>query len=57
MTTPTECVTNTININREEIPKSNCIKNLGGWVDAVLSFKTHITQEMPSSNGKSGQNT
>ena len=37
-----KCTTNIININREEIPKSDCIKYLGGWVSALLSFKTHI---------------
>ena len=40
-----KCTTNVIDINGEEIPKSDCIKYLGGWVDALLSFKTHITKQ------------
>ena len=40
-----KCTTNTININREEIPKSDCIKYLGSWVDALLFFKTHMTKK------------
>ena len=43
-----KCTTNTIKTNREEIPKSNCIKYLGGWVNAMLSFKTDITKKCQS---------
>ena len=43
-----KCTTNTININRKEIPKSNFIKYLEGWVDAMLSFKTHTTKKCQS---------
>ena len=43
-----KCTTNTKNINREEIPKSNGIKYLGGWVNTMLSFKTHITKKCQS---------
>ena len=39
------CTTNAIDINGEEILKSDCIKYLGSWVDALLSFKTHITKK------------
>ena len=45
MTTPTEMYNKYHKHNREEIPKSNCIKYLGGWVNAMLSFKTHITKK------------
>ena len=40
-----KCTTNVIHINGEEIPKSDCIKYLGIWIDKMLSFKTHITKK------------
>ena len=46
-----KCTTNVKDISGEEIPESDCIKYLGGWVDAPLSFKTHITKKCQAAMG------
>ena len=46
-----KCITNAIVINGEEIPKSDCIKYLGGWVNTLLSFKTHIIKKCQAAMG------
>ena len=40
-----KCVTNNINVTGEVITKTDCIKYLGVWLDAMLSLKHHITQK------------
>ena len=46
-----KCTTNVININGEEIPKSDCIMYLGSWINALLSFKTRITKKCQAAMG------
>ena len=40
-----KCVTNNINVTREVVDKTDCIKYLGAWLDATLLLKHHITQK------------
>ena len=39
-----KCHSKQININSENIAKSETIKYLGAWIDSNLSFKKHITE-------------
>ena len=43
-----KCSIDQINVNGENVRKSNEIKYLGTWVDGQLSFKKHITQKCKS---------
>ena len=46
-----KCITNVIVITGEEILKSDCIRYLGCWADALLSYKTHITKKCQAAMG------
>ena len=40
-----ECYTESLNVNRCIIPKSEVVKYLEAWLNANLHFKTHITKK------------
>ena len=37
-----KCISNQIDVNAEQIPRSHMIRNLGAYLDSALNFKQHI---------------
>ena len=40
-----KCITETMKVNDDMVPRSNTVKCLGAWLDQHLSFKTHIKKK------------
>ena len=40
-----KCVTTHINVNGDEVHRSNILKYLGAWMDEQLTMKQHITNQ------------
>ena len=37
-----QCITQNLNVNGVQIPRNDCIKYVGGYIDSQLNFKKHI---------------
>ena len=47
-----KCTVDSITVDSDLILRSSIVCYLGAWLDSGLSLKTHVNQEMCSSNGK-----
>ena len=45
-----KCITETLKVNDDMVPRSNTIKYLGAWLDQHLPSKTHIKKKVSNSH-------